>query len=376
MQKSQAQEFSFIIAAGGQGSRFNSHERKQFMTLNNKELWVHSAEIASQTGIDEIILVIPQECMTRDYNCSVNIKLVAGGSSRPESVMNGLLASSKKYALIHDGARPLLTANLIEKLINNTTDERGCIPVMPVSEALKHISGDDISSVPREDLYTTQTPQSFNREKLILALRNNMQVKDEAEAWLDSGNKLNHVAGERENIKITYPEDLEFAQKLSRENIIMRTGIGYDIHRLIPERKLILGGVLIPDSKLGLLGHSDSDVLTHAVMDSILGACRLPDIGNLFPASDEKFKDANSIELLSQVMSLVKSSGCEVDYVDSVVKAQVPRLNKYRDEIIAGLSKFFEFNLKFKSGENLDDNGRGLCIEAQALATVIKRRCE
>ena len=367
---------SFIIAAGGQGSRFNSRERKQFMTLNNKELWVHSAEIASQAGIDEIILVVPKECMNREYNCSVKIKLVAGGSSRPESVMNGLLASSKKYALIHDGARPLLSVNLIESLIANTTDERGCIPVMPVSEALKHISGDEICSVPRENLFSTQTPQSFNREKLILALRNNMQVKDEAEAWLNAGYKLNHVTGERENLKITYPEDLAFAKKLSRENIIMRTGLGYDIHRLIPERKLILGGVLIPDANLGLLGHSDADVLTHAVMDSILGACGLPDIGNLFPASDEKFKGADSMELLREVMTLVKASGYEVDYVDSFVKAQVPRLNKYREKIIASLSKYFAFNVKFKSGENLDDNGRGLCIEAQAVSTVIKRRCE
>ena len=364
---------SFIIAAGGQGSRFNSHERKQFMTLNNKELWVHSAEIAGKAGIDEIILVIPQECMSRDYTCSVNIKLVAGGSSRPESVLNGLLASSKKYALIHDGARPLLTVNLIENLIANTTDDRGCIPVMPVSEALKNINGDEVNSVPRENLYTTQTPQSFNREKLILALINNMQVKDEAEAWLKAGYKLNYVTGERENLKITYPEDLAFAEKLSRENIITRTGLGYDIHRLIPERKLILGGVLISESNLGLLGHSDADLLTHAIMDAILGACGLPDIDNLFPASDEKFKGADSLELLQEVMRLVKASGYEVEYVDSFVKAQVPRLNKYRDEIIANLSKFFAFNLKFKSAENLGDNGRGLCMEAQAAATVIKK---
>lgn len=364
-------DFSFIIAAGGQGTRFSGHELKQFMSLNGQPLWVHSVRAAHNAGLDEIILVVPKECINQEYNCGIEIKLVAGGSSRPESVMNGLLASSRKYAMIHDAARPLVGVDLIRQIIANTDDDHGCIPVIPVSDALKRIKGPQIESVPRDDLYATQTPQSFNREKLIAALKANMHVKDEAEAWLDSNRELNYVTGGRENMKITYPDDLDFAEKISHEKSIIRTGIGYDIHRLVPERKLILGGVLIP-SNLGLLGHSDADVLTHAVMDAILGACGLDDIGTLFPADDAKFKGANSLELLGEVMALADKSGCHVEYVDSYVKAQVPRLNKYRHEIISSLGKFFAFNLKFKSAENLDDNGAGLCMEAGAVATVIK----
>ena len=372
--KSSSSDYSFIIAAGGHGTRFSERELKQFMSLNGQPLWIHSVKAAHRAGIDEIILVVPKECINQEYTCDVKIKLVAGGSSRPESVMNGLMASSKRFALIHDAARPLISVDLIARLIANTDDEHGCIPVMPVSDALKHITGPQVKSVPRDNLYATQTPQSFNREKLIAALRNNMQVKDEAEAWLSADCELNYVTGERENMKITYPEDLAFAEKLSHERRIIRTGIGYDIHRLIPERKLILGGVLIPDSNLGLLGHSDADVLTHAVMDAILGACGLDDIGTIFPATDERFKGADSLDLLREVMQLVNSSGYRVEYVDSYVKAQVPRLNKYRDEIKASLSKFFAFNLKFKSGENLDDCGAGLCMEAEAAATVSKQK--
>ncbi|MBQ7733735.1 MAG: 2-C-methyl-D-erythritol 4-phosphate cytidylyltransferase [Synergistaceae bacterium] len=372
--KCSSSDYSFIIAAGGHGTRFSERGLKQFMSLNGRPLWVHSVETAHKAGIDEIILVVPKECLNQEYACGVKIKLVAGGSSRPESVMNGLTASSKRFALIHDAARPLVSVDLILRLIANTDDEHGCIPVMPVSDALKRITGSQIESVPRDDLYATQTPQSFNRERLIAALRKNMQVKDEAEAWLSADRELNYVTGERENMKITYPDDLAFAEKLSHEKQqrIIRTGIGYDIHKLIPERKLILGGVLIPESNLGLLGHSDADVLTHAVMDAILGACGLDDIGTIFPATDERFKGADSLELLREVMKLVGNLGYRVEYVDSYVKAQVPRLNKYRDEIKANLGKFFEFNLKFKSGENLDDCGAGLCMEAEAAATVSK----
>ena len=155
------------------------------------------------------------------------------------------------------------------------------------------------------------------------------------------------------------------------ETKITRTGLGWDIHRLVPERKLILGGVEI-ESPLGLLGHSDADVLTHAVMDSILGGAGLPDIGNIFPASDERFRGADSMKLLKEVMRLVEAEGWEVEFVDAVLTAQIPRLNKYRDEIIKSMAEFFPFNIKFKSAEELDDSGKGLCMTCRAIATLGK----
>ncbi|MBQ9419688.1 MAG: 2-C-methyl-D-erythritol 2,4-cyclodiphosphate synthase, partial [Synergistaceae bacterium] len=138
------------------------------------------------------------------------------------------------------------------------------------------------------------------------------------------------------------------------------------------ERKLILGGVLVKDSPLGLLGHSDADLLTHAVMDAILGAAGLDDIGNIFPASDEAFKDADSVELLRKVLRMVSDEGWRVEFVDAVVEAQVPRLNKYREEIKNVVGKFFPFNVKFKSAETLNDSGRGLSMTCWAAATLTK----
>ncbi|MBQ4418942.1 MAG: 2-C-methyl-D-erythritol 2,4-cyclodiphosphate synthase, partial [Synergistaceae bacterium] len=153
-----------------------------------------------------------------------------------------------------------------------------------------------------------------------------------------------------------------------------RTGLGYDVHRLVPERKLILGGVLIEDSPLGLLGHSDADLLSHAVADAILGGAGLPDIGNLFPASDDKFKNADSLELLREAYRLVKLNNFKVVWIDAVIQAQVPRLNKYLSLMRENFRKIFDdediVNIKAKSAETLDDAGAGLSMTCWAAATL------
>ena len=371
-----AKNFSFIIAAGGQGSRLGA--KKQFMTLDGKALWQWSADEAEKlknSGIDEIILIIPKDYDPEkiSWNSALPFKIVHGGNTRSESVLNGLNASSCDYVLIHDAARPFANKDLFQALMDSTDELTGAIPVLRVADALKKIDDDKkISIVNRDELFITQTPQSFPRKKLIEAVQKNLNAKDEAESWLNSGYKLNAVEGLKLNFKITWQEDMAMAQALTnlRNEKITRTGIGYDVHQLVPERKLILGGVLIKDSPLGLLGHSDADLLIHAIMDSILGAAGLEDIGNIFPASDEKFRNADSIELLKEILKLVNAHGWSVEFVDAVVEAQVPRLNKYREEIKNNLEKFFDANIKFKSAENLNDSGRGLSMTCWACATL------
>lgn len=366
--------FSFIIAAGGQGSRLGA--KKQFLKLDGKVLWQWSADEAAKlkdSGINEIVLTVP-----KDYDLSgisweapLPFKIIPGGDTRSESVLNGLNAAECDYVLIHDAARPFAGENLFLSLMNATDELTGAIPVMKVPDALKKINAEnEISIVNRDELFITQTPQSFPRKKLIEAVQKDLNAKDEAESWLSSGYKLNTVEGSKFNFKITWQEDMTMAEALINNNKITRTGIGYDVHQLVPERKLILGGVWIKNSPLGLLGHSDADLLTHAVMDSILGAAGLEDIGNIFPASDEKFRNADSIELLKEVLSLVHAQGWHVDFVDAVVEAQVPRLNKYREEIKNSLGRFFDVNIKFKSAENLNDSGRGLSMTCWACATL------
>ena len=373
-------EFSFIIVAGGKGSRMGG-EQKQFSLLKNKPLWQWSADEAAKlknSGISEIILVIPNDFDEKNIswnNHDISFRIVHGGSERSESVLNGLNEAKCDYVLIHDAARPFADKNLFLSLMNATDENTGAIPLLPVADALKKKDSEkNISVIDRNGLFITQTPQSFHRKKLIEAVKLNLKAKDEAESWLNAGYKLIDVEGRRLNFKITWQEDMTMARALTQQKTqkIIRTGLGYDVHKLVPERKLILGGVLIKNSTLGLLGHSDADLLTHAIMDSILGAAGLEDIGNLFPASDEKFKNADSIELLKEVLRLVKSNGWQIEFIDAVVEAQVPRLNKYREEIINKLEKFFPVNIKFKSAETLNDSGRGLSMTCWASATLSK----
>ena len=365
--------FSFVIAAGGSGSRMGG-VKKQFETLGNKQLWQWSADKAAQlkdSGISEIILILPEGYSVQWENNLIPLRIAKGGRTRAESVCSGLNEAKCDFVLVHDAARPFAGKNLFAELMTHTDNNFGAVPVLPVADALKRIDEKIISCVNRDGLYITQTPQSFPRVKLLEAVKNFPDAKDEAEAWLKFyPDKLNYVTGERLNFKITCPDDMRIAKSLVNESRITRTGLGFDVHKLVPERKLILGGVLIPDSPLGLLGHSDADLLTHSIMDAILGAAGLPDIGNLFPASDSRYKDINSIELLREVLKLVNSHGWQVEFIDSFICAQVPRLNKYRDEIIKSLSRFFPVNLKFKSAEKLDDSGRGLSMTCQAIANI------
>ena len=365
--------FSFVIAAGGSGSRMGN-QRKQFMPLGNKPVWRWSADVAAKTpGIHEVVLIVPA-----DYDADIDwpashipLKIAHGGSERAISVLNGLRVASCEYVMVHDAARPFATQELFSSLMANTDSDSGVVPVLPVSDALKRIDGEKISCVERDGLYITQTPQSFPREKLTAAVSQYPRAKDEAEAWQNCGGELRYVFGEKLNYKITQKEDMMTARALTEHGII-RTGIGYDVHRLVPERKLILGGVEITESPLGLLGHSDADLLTHAVMDAVLGGAGLPDIGNIFPASDERYKGADSMKLFAEVMRLIASEGWQVEYVDAVVQAQVPRLNKYLPAVKESLRRFCPVNVKFKSAENLDDSGAGLCMTCWACATLRK----
>ena len=363
-------EFSFVIAAAGSGSRMGNI-RKQFVTLGNKPVWLWSAEKAAKIPeIREIVLIVPED-YDGEIDSPFRVKTVHGGRARAVSVLNGLRVAECEYVLVHDAARPFGSSKLFRRLMENTDSDSGVVPVLPVSDALKRIDGEGISCVERDGLYITQTPQSFSREKLIDAVKYYPDAKDEAEAWQKCGHELRYVDGEKMNFKITQKEDMMIAKALTEQSIV-RTGLGYDVHRLVPERRLIIGGVEIADSPVGLLGHSDADLLTHAVMDAVLGAAGLNDIGNIFPASDERFRGADSMKLLAEVMRLVEADGWHVEFVDAVVQAQIPKLNKYLDSVRESLGRFCAVNVKFKSAENIDDAGAGLSMTCWACATLRK----
>ncbi|MDR1873836.1 MAG: 2-C-methyl-D-erythritol 2,4-cyclodiphosphate synthase [Synergistaceae bacterium] len=423
-------EFSFLIVAGGSGSRIGGLE-KQFRLLGGKPLWMWSAELAeSMCGtcirgacVREIVLVLPSGQRETSAHFSLPFRVVSGGPTRPDSVRNGLLACTREGVMVHDAARPFASPRLLATLMEKTSETTGAVPVLPLTEAIKRIEDGRTSAVDREGLYATQTPQSFFRDALIRVLGEQVAaVRDEAEAWLAAGLDLCCVEGERLNFKVTWPEDLRLASALvakggikdrremadqnkadqnkmedteAMENMEkmgknpqigeVRTGIGYDVHRLTPGRPLVLGGVRI-ESPLGLLGHSDADVLAHAVADAVLGAAGLPDIGNLFPADDEKYRGADSMELLREAANMAMREGWDVVWVDAVIEAQVPRLNARLPEMAERLSALLGpklldpkspragcVNLKAKSPEKTGDPGAARSMVCRAVATLRRR---
>jgi 2-C-methyl-D-erythritol 4-phosphate cytidylyltransferase/2-C-methyl-D-erythritol 2,4-cyclodiphosphate synthase len=420
-------KFSFVIVAGG-GSRRTGGLEKQFRPLGSgsrKPLWRWSVELGAslrEEGIREIVLVLPKECgvYEEDFSwCPLPVKRVAGGATRSDSVRGGLRAAACDYVLVHDAARPFAGKALLRALMANTTRTAGAVPVVEMTDALKRIEKDAagnvraVRPVEREGLYATQTPQSFFRPALARVLdaepsgetpdRSGFQraagpegqdpegrdplapggrsFRDEAEAWLAAGLELRCVAGERMNFKITWQEDFDMAMLLAeaRETEETRVGIGRDTHCLTPERALVLGGVVV-DSPLGLLGHSDADIVAHTVADALLGAAGLPDIGNLFPASDDAYKDADSMGLLRQVVKRVSDERWEIVWVDAVIEAQVPRLGAVLPEVGRRVSAVLSpggvlcFNIKAKSPEKTGDLGRARSMDCQAVATL-RRKC-
>ena len=382
-----------MIVAGGSGSRIGGLE-KQFRSLGGekKPLWRWSVDLALRAdGVEEVVLVLPDGYdIKEDKNIDENfppVCVVSGGATRTESVRNGLSVSSRDYVMVHDAARPFVSEGLLHRLMESVSPSAGVVPVMPVAEAIKYMDkdGGGVRAVDRDGLYATQTPQVFFREALIevLSERGEKSFKDEAEAWLDDGRKLLCVEGERLNFKVTWPEDLELAEALVEKRERrgkagdMRVGIGYDVHRLTPERPLVLGGVLVP-SPLGLLGHSDADVLSHSVADALLGAAGLPDIGNLFPATDDRYKGANSLDLLRRVVELVKGERWEIVWVDAVLEAQVPRLNSFLPSMAENLSAILSpggalcVNVKAKSAEHTGAPGMGRSMVCRAVATLTR----
>lgn len=333
-------------------------------------------------GISEVIAVIPENLAEKfqkpDLSPGIKFQFTYGGKTRRDSVLCGLGAATNEWSLIHDAARPFVSVDLCLRLIKSAILNGAAIPLLPIADALKIIGNNTIEAKhDRHDLFLTQTPQAFPTKTLtevLLAASEN--IADEAEAWIEAGLEMAHVPGEIMNFKITFPEDLRKARLLVAGASETRTGFGYDIHPLGPGRPLVIGGIRIPFS-LGLYGHSDGDLLCHAVSDALLGAAGLPDIGTIFPSSDPSYKDACSLKLLENVSERIRRSGFRIRSVDAVINAQVPKLAPWIGKIETSLKKILfgekEGNLtvKVKSGEKIGATGCGEAMICWVVATIV-----
>ena len=389
-----------ILAAGGTGSRMAATRPKQLLLLAGEPILVHSCRALLQVAnLAEIVVVAPaahlEECqdvcaafLTQQQ--LARLTFTPGGASRQDSVQAGLtrLSPALSLVLVHDAARPLVTVELLKRCLETAYRHGAAIAAVAVTDTLKEVdvaSGAIRTTVDRSGLWQAQTPQVVRRDLLDQAfnqaVHNGFQGTDEASLLEHAGMTVWVVAGSQRNLKITRPEDLALAEALLGQDQVkekrqtpcmpMKIGHGFDAHRLVTGRKLILGGVEI-DYHLGLAGHSDADVVSHALTDALLGALGLGDIGRHFPDSDPRYKGANSLLLLEKVWKLARERGMRLGNADITIVCQTPKLMPYLATVQENLARSCQaeaeqINIKATTTEKMGYTGRGEGIAAHAV---------
>ena len=389
-----------IIAAGGRGQRFGGARPKQLLSVAGRPVLERSvAAFLTHPSIDEIVVALPAGLADDPpgylRGTSKPLRIVAGGPRRQDSVANAFRAVSERsdVIVIHDAARPFASAGLIARTIAAAAESGAALAAVQANDTVKqgHLlpaaaaspSGDVWivdATLPRESIFLAQTPQAFRREVLREALALGEDATDEAALAERAGHIVRIVEGEVSNIKITTPGDLAVAETHARgghdDGSVVRVGTGYDLHKLVEGRPLILGGVTIPFER-GLSGHSDADAVCHAVTDAVLGAAAAGDIGRHFPDTDPQWRGASSVGLLKLAAGLVRDRGYRVANVDVVVIAERPRLAPWVDAMRANVGEAIDLamdrvSIKGKTNEGVGELGRGEAIAVHAVALLRK----
>ena len=373
-----------ILLAAGQGLRAGI--QKQWTRIGGRPHVSYSLEtMENHPKIQEIYLGVPPHQVEEGENClrkwapTKGVKTFPGGARRQDTVYNGLKTLSPTIELvgIHDAARPLVSPELITRVLEKARAEGAAIPVIPLRDTVKEVEGERIKgTLNRNHLRAVQTPQFFRKELIAMAYEEAMAREIEAtddSALVEAlGQSVAVVEGEEENLKVTYPQDFKVLEALM--GLETMTGLGYDVHPLVPGRKLVLGGVEIPHN-FGLLGHSDADVLCHAVVDALLGAAGLGDIGHLFPDSDPFHKDRSSLEFLEETARLLEERGFHIVHIDATLVMEKPKVAPYKKEMAGKIGRALgilpsRINIKATTTEKLGFTGRGEGIAAYAVATI------
>ena len=377
-----------VMVAAGRGVRMGAAVNKVLLPLCGEPVIRHAVRAFCEADEIDGVVVVASADETEQMRaalCGLEkvCAIVPGGSTRQESVKNGLDALPKeaRISLVHDGARPLISRELIARCIRQTEDCGSAVVCTPVTDTVKvEKDGCVVRTLDRSQLRAVQTPQCFFAGELKAAYeaaaRDGVSVTDDASVMEHAGHSVHLLESSEVNFKLTTPEDLRRAEDIIGERKFMqrlpRTGFGYDVHKLASGRRLILCGKEIPWEK-GLDGHSDADVAVHALMDALLGAACLGDIGRLYPDNDPAFEGADSMKLLADVLRRVKDAGYAVAHADVTIVAQKPKLMPYMDEMRRNLENAMagaQVNVKATTTERLGFEGRGEGISAQAVATI------
>jgi 2-C-methyl-D-erythritol 4-phosphate cytidylyltransferase / 2-C-methyl-D-erythritol 2,4-cyclodiphosphate synthase len=377
--------FCLIILAGGNSHRFKSNIGKPYQKIAGKSLIeINLIKARKFKQIKKIIIVYNKKDLKRVKLLKLkDIQLVVGGKSRQQSTYNALkyLNNNKSISkvLIHDAARPNFSLKLLNTIIKNMKNNRAVVPKIKIQDAVKQIIDSSkeeyILGKKKDSLFLTQTPQAFNLKEIHqLHKTNSGKYKDDDISLYMDLHKVKFIEGEKNNFKITDWSDFQNLKNYyeSKQNV----GIGFDVHRLVPKRKLYLAGLKIK-SPLGTLGHSDGDPVLHSITDAILGACKMGDIGQMFSDKSKKFKNIRSTLLLKQVIEFVKSKGCIVNNIDINIITQTPKIQKYKKKMIDNIAKLCDLkkdqiNIKGKTTEKLGVIGKEKAIACEVITSVIK----
>ena len=366
-----------IIVAAGASRRMGFDKLSYRLPDGRTVLETSCALFAAHPAVDELVLVAggnrPQ-CEAIAAACPKPCTVVQGGATRADSVRSGLAAAKGQLVAIHDAARPFAGAEIITAALQAAAESGAAAPAVPVKDTIKVADQDGkvVATPDRATLYAVQTPQCFDRALYLQALETvsgekASLVTDDCSLFELAGLPVTLTAGDYANLKITTKEDLQ-------KEKTMRIGHGYDVHRLVEDRKLILGGVEVPYEK-GLLGHSDADVLLHAVMDAVLGAAALGDIGQHFPDTDPAYKGADSLALTREVAKIIAAHGYKVGNIDATILCQRPKLAPHIPAMRQNIADAFGLPLdavsvKATTEEHLGFTGEGLGIAAHAVALI------
>ena len=372
-----------LVVAAGSGSRVGGDLPKQYRRLGGQPLLSHALSALQHARIDQVQVVIGegQDALYQDAAGALSLPApVSGGATRQQSVRNGLAALARDGAvgqvLIHDAARPFLPPAVVDRLLDALAASEGAVPVLPVVDTLARHDVRLGDAVPRDGLVRVQTPQAFRFADIVRAHAawQGAEATDDAQVARAAGLGVATVAGDPRLEKLTYDEDFARAEALLAARLTPRTGLGFDVHAFGPGSALWLGGIEIPHDR-GLVGHSDADVVLHALTDALLGAIGAGDIGDHFPPSDPQWRGAPSSLFLERARDLVAQDGGRIVHVDATVVCEAPRIGPHRDAMRRRIADLLRLpiqsvSVKATTTERLGFTGRGEGIAAQAIATV------
>jgi 2-C-methyl-D-erythritol 4-phosphate cytidylyltransferase/2-C-methyl-D-erythritol 2,4-cyclodiphosphate synthase len=364
------EKITLVVLSAGGSTRFEHSVKKQWLRVADEPVWLFVTNRLSKLhNFDQVIVVSSPEEISYMENFSDDFTFVAGGNSRQESMQNALKHIDSDYVMFTDVARTCIPDNIILDLIENKNKAKCIVPALSVNDTVI-LNGDTIN---RDDVKLIQTPQLSHTKTLKKALDTTTEFTDDSSAIKALGEDIYYIQGSTKSAKLTFGSELSQLDCLENPSEDTFIGSGYDIHKFEEKKPMVLGGVQIP-CEFGFKAHSDGDVLIHSVIDALLGAIGAGDIGEFFPDTDPKYKNANSQELLKYIVEFVQNVGYEIVNIDVLVLAEVPKLNPYKKLIkekmasLLGLPKQ-KVNIKATTAEKMGFIGREEGVAVQSIAS-------